>query len=44
MSTKYCRSGEKVCPAGLPGILVPLERGDHAAGGDQKERKVLKVP
>ena len=44
MPTKYCKSSEKVCPAGPPpDILVPLERGDHVAG-DQKERKVLKVP
>ncbi|CAH3166248.1 unnamed protein product, partial [Porites lobata] len=28
----------------LPDILVPLERGDHVAGGDQRERKVFKVP
>ena len=44
MPTKYCRSNKKVCPAGPHGILVPLERGDHVAGGDQKEKKVLKVP
>ena len=27
-----------------PDILVPLERGDHVEGEDQRERKVLKVP
>ena len=27
-----------------PDTLVPLEQGDHVAGEDQRERKVLKVP
>ena len=42
--TKYCKSSEKVCAARPPDIMVLLVRGDHAAGGDQLERKVLNVP
>ena len=42
--TKYCKSSEKVCPAGPPDILVSLVRRDHVEGGHQRERKVFKVP
>ena len=42
--TKYCKSSEKVCPAGPPDILVSLVRRDHVEEGHQRERKVFKVP
>ena len=44
MPLKYCKSSEKVCPAGPPDSLVPLGRSDHVAGGDKRERRDLKVP
>ena len=42
--TKYCKSSEKVCPAGPPRYpgLTGAEEPRHA-GGNQLERKVLNV-
>ena len=44
MPVKYCKSSEKVCPAGPPGLPGPTGEKVHVVGGDQRERKVLKVP
>ena len=44
MPLKYCKSSEKVCPAGPPGLLVQQGQKDNVAGGEQRGRKGLKVP
>ena len=42
MLLKYCKSSEKVCPAGPPGLPGPTGQKGNVAGGEQRERKGLK--
>ena len=44
MPLKYCKSSEKVCPAGPPGLPGPTGLKGRVAGGDQRERRALKFP
>ena len=44
MPRQYCKSSEKICPAGPPGFPGPTGQRGHVAGGDKRERKGLKVP
>ena len=44
MPLKYCKSSEKVCPSGPPGLPGPTGAKVNVVGGEQRGRKGLKVP